>query len=81
MRFALGAGVTSNFRTWAVTTFRIDKGGRYLISCGNVKSFFVDDNELVGDPYAISSWWGPNGWFWLPIVLDAGIVGHTQVVT
>lgn len=72
LRFALGVGVSSNLRSWAVTSFRVDVSGRYQISCGNVHSYFVDDKEMVGDPYAISSWWGPNGWFWLPIHLTQG---------
>ena len=72
LMLGLGLGSIENFRSWGVASFYIKETGTYLISCGNVESYFVDDREFIGDPYALRSWWGQNGWFWLPINLTEG---------
>ena len=75
----LGLGSIVNFRSWAIASFYIEETGTYLISCGNVEFYFVGDREFVGDPYALRSWWGQNGWFWLPIRLTKGNLRPTTL--
>ena len=71
---ALGLGVTAYVSGWAFAEFRINHAGVYLVSCGAVNRFRIDDTPyLQGDYYAWYPDWGVDSWVRWPVNLDAGL--------